>query len=372
LAYAKSIIKNEYDSRDTTLKTKYLDLKNCHALLPDFPRIPFLKHLEGYLTQINETELPSKSTIDLLIRQNRNTLGAIHGSRRLCRSQIEVAQSATLAAEDIETQAKLRSPIAPAYLHRIVEYPDGIRWKTMIPLQFLLKGWGDVTLGHQGYIHSISRNMDGPMVGESIKTRPDTNGDDYYYVGITGRNWLLRLREHIGEMQRGSRKKFHEMWRDSMGLDNVLFLSVLREVNLSFDEAMNWEEENVKKVAYGPCGLNMIEGGFAGIRELHRLRLIDRTNISLDEREIAINQFIQKYPRKGIPNPFISALWQDDDFYAKIMGARAMTLSLEQVKKIRALSQTGLSLKQITREVSALNELQVKNVISGKTYTRYK
>jgi len=74
--------------------------------------------------------------------------------------------------------------------------------------------------------------------------------------------------------------------------------------------------------------------------------------------------------RRGIPNPFIAELWKDDDFYLKVIEAREKTLSPEQVRKIRELNKFGKSIIQITQEVDALNKLQVKNVLLGRTYSR--
>lgn len=190
-------------------------------------------------------------------------------------------------------------------------------------------------------------------------------------MGITGRDWLLRLREHIGEIRRGSRKRFHTAWRESMGMNDVLFTSSLIDLNQTFEDAMNWEERNVDRVAYGPNGLNMIPGGFKGLKFLHKHRITDRINIPLEERDKAIADFVRGNPRKGIPNPFIAELWKDDEFYLKVIEARSNTLSQEQVKMIRELNELGRSVAEITKEVGALNEPQVKRVIEGKTYTRY-
>ena len=133
---------------------------------------------------------------------------------------------------------------------------------------------------------------------------------------------------------------------------------------------MNWEEIFVDKIASGPNGLNMIPGGFKGLRYLHKLRITDRVNISVEERDAAMEEYIRQHPRKGIPNPFMSKLWESDDHYLRVMEARPKTLSPEQVRQIRALGEMGWTVSQITAEVGAINEMQVKNVLSGKTYQR--
>lgn len=307
-----------------------------------------------------------------IIRHNERTIGQSCGSRRLCNSPIEIAQRSVVANRDIHTIAETKPPIAPARLHLNLVFQNEIVWKTFVPLQFILKGWGDASRGHQCYIHVISHNVNLVNSYNDLRERWKNDSDDYYYVGITGRNWLVRLSEHIGEMHRGSRKRFHTAWRESLGLTGVYFISALRDINMTYEDAMNWEEDNVDKIAYGPNGLNMIPGGFKGLQYLHTLRIIDRMDISLEERDVAIADYVRRNPRKGIPNPFIAELWKDDEFYLKVIEAREKSLSPEQVKRIRELAGVGIPVTEIARQVCALNELQVKNVLAGRTYVRIK
>jgi hypothetical protein len=198
----------------------------------------------------------------------------------------------------------------------------------------------------------------------------EADSDSYYYVGITGRNWLLRLGEHIGAMRRDSKNRFHRALRESVGMTDVLFTSLLRNVNQTYEDAMNWEEQNVDKIAYGPNGLNMIPGGFKGQRLLHKLRITPRIDITLEERDQAIAEYARQNPRKGISNPFIAELWKDDEFYLKNIEAKEKNLSADQVRKIRELDRIGWSVTEIKKEVGALNETQVKRVITRRTYNR--
>ena len=142
------------------------------------------------------------------------------------------------------------------------------------------------------------------------------------------------------------------------------------DINLTYEDAMNWEEYHVDTVAYGPQGLNMIPGGFKGLEYLHKLRITDHVNISLEERNKAIEEYVRRNPRKGIPHPFMSELWEDDEFYLRVIQARDKTLTPNQVRQIRELADMGWSVSQITKEVNALNETQVKNVLAGRTYRR--
>ncbi|MCP4459980.1 MAG: hypothetical protein GY816_18450 [Cytophagales bacterium] len=352
------------------MKSRFLDTRNCHALLPKGHGMPMGQRLEECLRQINDKHEKYRGLIDKLIEHNIKTLNKSCGSERYCDSPIEIAQGLNIGSRTINTQAIERPQKGPAKLHIIMEYENGTTWKAIVPLQFLLKGWGDANSGYQCYVHTIAHNMLRVGTFDQLQARQGTDKDDYYYVGITGRNWLHRLSEHLGEIRRGSRRRFYQAWRDSLGIKDVLFVSALMDINMTYEDAMNWEERNVDKVAYGPNGLNMIPGGFKGAKFLHEHRVTDRVGITLEERERAIDKYVRQNPRKGIPNPFISELWEDDDFYLRVIKARPKTLSPLQVRQIRALAEKGWSVSGITKEINALNETQVKNVLAGKTYQR--
>ena len=139
---------------------------------------------------------------------------------------------------------------------------------------------------------------------------------------------------------------------------------------LTSELIQKWEEIGVDRFAYGPNGLNMIPGGFKGLKFLHKHRITNRVDISLDERDEAVSEYLRRNPRKGIPNPFMAELWKDDDFYLKNIEARPKTLSPAQVRLIRELWKNDRSIADIADEVGALNEIQVKNVVAGRTYQR--
>ncbi|MEP6645795.1 MAG: hypothetical protein ABJC12_01800 [Saprospiraceae bacterium] len=349
------------------MKFKFLNARNCHALLPPSNGLPLLHQLDNCLKGINEK---SGGLIEALIKQNEKTIGRSPGSIRLINSPFEIAQNGNIPSGTVHTQAIQRNWPRPALFHSVQFYENQITWKAIVPLQFLLKGWGDANFGYQCYIQAVSHNMNQVEDFSDFKKLQERDSDSFYYVGITGRDWLLRLKEHVDEMRRGSNRRFHAAWRESMGMKHVLFTSSLMDVNQTFEGAMNWEESNVDSVAYGPNGLNMIPGGFKGLKYLHKLRITNSVNIDLEEREKAIAEYIRQNPRKGIPNPFISKLWEDDEYYLKVIEARPKTLSPDQVRMIRELNKFGRSVSEIVTEVGALNDTQVKGVIMGKTYTR--
>ena len=352
------------------MKSKFLDTRNCHVLLPSGHGLPTVQRLEECLCQINDHNKKFNGLIDGLIEHNKKTINKSVGVRRLLPIPIDIAQGINSTERTINTQALERPEKSPLLLNMLFDYDNHTSWKIILPLQYLLKGWGDANRGHQCYVHTIARNM--PRVSEvhQLIQREADQSDNFNYVGITGRNWLLRLSEHMREIHSGSRRTFYQAWRDNLGLSDVLFISQLSDINLEFEDAMNWEEIFVDEIGSGPNGLNMIPGGFKGLKFIHKYRGTGNINISLEERDKAISEFIRQHPKKGVPNPFMSELWEDDDFYLRVIEARDKTLSPDQVRQIRTLAEMGRSISQITKEVNALNEIQVKNVLAGKTYRR--
>jgi hypothetical protein len=355
------------------MKAKFLDLHNCYSLLPPVGGLPMFARLDECLQGINSQPGVLTGAIDKLIRENQRTSNISTGSARLIASPLDIAQKADLENRGVHTQAVTRPLRGPALYHTVLGYQNGITHKRIVPLQFLLKGWGDASKGFQCYVHSISENLPQSGSPEDLLRFNLRDSGNYYYAGITSRNWLLRLEEHAREMAKGSQRLFYRAWRERFEKSGILFTSFLDDVNRTYEEAMNWEEAKVDKISNDEYGLNMIPGGFKGLRLLHECRIIDDiATTSLEAKDHAIAEYCRRNPRKGLPNPFIAELWKSDDFYRKVIEAREKTLSSDQVKQIRALHAQGKSLLQIVDEVEALNEQQVRNVIRGKTYGRVK
>jgi hypothetical protein len=221
-------------------------------------------------------------------------------------------------------------------------------------------GYGDVTQGHQGYSHSIVfMEPDGGTLKEA------------FYIGVTSRNWLVRMEEHLAEMRGGSNKRFHAAWRAYAGDTNVMLSSELIVLSHTFEGIMAWEEEQVDAMMEAGKSLNMIPGGFKGLRFLHEHRLTDKVEISLEERDRAIAAYARRVGvRAGVPNLFLAELWRDDEFYLKVLAGRSDVLTPGQVLAIRDLAAKGRTPQQIFETVGARNVEQVQRVLQGKTYTR--
>ena len=363
------------------MKLKYLDESNCKELLPKDEFNIVVLQLDQYLENINQGGSGDTGLVDALIKINKDTIGK---SSRLYLKEnlIDIGLSVVCIAGDNRVRT-LNSSIPvlmnePSKLHLEYNNEKGTYWKLIIPLQYLLKGWGDANKGYQCYHHTIVENIKPAVISKTpfgtTEKYPSQNDlknlKQYTYFGITGRNWLKRLSEHLGEIRRGSNKKFHQAWRDVIGIQDVLYTSTLVNVNYSYEKAMQWEEWAVDEhgTASSPNILNMIAGGFKGFQELHKLGITKRINIKLKERDKALEEYAKRYPRKGIPAPWVKEYWKDYDNYKNYINKRSDTLSDDQVRHIRALNKIGKSPNEIVGEVGARNIRQVKDVISGKYY----
>lgn len=247
-------------------------------------------------------------------------------------------------------------------LHIQVKEDGGLARVISIPLQALMVDFGDVTKGYQGYSHSITFME---HAGEVL--------DQVYYIGVTSRNWLVRMEEHLAEVRGGSNKRFHAAWRAYAGDTSVMLSSELIVLNHTFEGVMAWEEEQVDAVMAAGKSLNMIPGGFKGLRFLHEHKLTDRVGISLDERDKAIAEYVGRSSvRARVPNLFLADLWRDDEFYLKVLAGRSDVLTPGQVLAIRELVTKGRTPQQIYEAVGARNVEQVQRVLKGRTYTRIK
>ncbi len=248
---------------------------------------------------------------------------------------------------------------ARVVVHATVARFEGTTWTISFPLQYIMKGYPKIKNQHYGYCHKIALL--------------DENGGfekEYIYVGVTGRNWLQRMNEHFSEIKSGSNKLFHQTWREFTGKKNVMLSSELVVGDHSYEQIMSWEEDFVDQYMDEGVSLNMIPGGFKGMRFLHKHRLINSEKVTLKERDKAIIEYQRQHPKAGIPNLLISELWKDDDYAAKIICGAEGRLSIEQVQEIRKLNDLGIPLEKIVEMVNARNHQQVQRVVSGETYSR--
>lgn len=365
------------------MKTKYFDMKNVYELLPVAGIGQKIKTVEEYAKKDKKVI----ALFDHLINHNKQTLNKnLPDLKRFIQGFVQVIVGGGKCRVINYADRPRYMPHLGIFHHfnagvePILSFCLASLNKLThemsiyeVQLQLLLKGWGPLHK-HHCYTHAVNFNRDNFTTDEWFNNRQKEEAlseNNKHYGGITSRHWLKRWKEHASDAKSGrSNKLFHTELRNSEQANAKTIHHRLVHTTETLDEAMNWEEEWVRRNSLYPKGLNMIEGGYAGLKFLHEHRITDRVNISLDEREDAIERYVERQARSGYDNPAIAEMWKSYDYYLKHIQARPDTLEPEQVRLIRLMSMEGASIEKITEYVGARNTAQVRRVINNKTYTR--
>lgn len=225
------------------------------------------------------------------------------------------------------------------------------KWHVSVPLNPLLKGCPDIDSTksngtHSLYIHTFDAEVPLP------------------YVGVTKQRWFDRLAQHESAARCNSPFLFHRAIRDHAGkkiYHRVMFTEI------SYDTAMKLEESWVEMMGLYPLGLNMIPGGFAGLKYLHTLGINAKT---VAERDAEVERAAGEEFIDGRANPLCAARWaMDQDFINRIICGHSGRLTTDQVRKIKMLTAVGKSAESIAESVND-NAERVSRVIRGKRYGR--
>lgn len=251
-----------------------------------------------------------------------------------------------------------------------MEFKDTKRIEYVIPLKFLLKCTSFCLEGYSNYKHTIylKRTEYEPLMlltnGELPTDAIDkltTSLDVYEYVGVTSRNWLIRLKEHLNGISSMSNKRFYKKFREELKCpDGVLKISFeLVDIVPTYKSCMDWEEKEVDREYLGIKKLNMIPGGFKGLKLLHRLGYLSRLeNLTDTEVDAAKKQYFKENPRTSLTSKFV---------YHSVF-KRSNTLdSVEEVEEIRWLCFKGMSNKEVAT-LTRRSYSQICDVISNRTY----
>ncbi|MGE4340239.1 MAG: hypothetical protein AB7E55_30445 [Pigmentiphaga sp.] len=218
--------------------------------------------------------------------------------------------------------------------------------RVAVPLNSLLKGSPDQKGTHCIYLHSIM--TDCPIS----------------YIGITKQAWFARYAQLRQAASSGSCLIFHSALREHA---NVPMTHRVLVDGLDYQSAMMLEEEFVDMFSLYPKGLNMIPGGFAGLRYLSSLGIAAR---SAAERDAEIERIANRESIDGRPNPLCAARWaSDQDFINRVICGHSGRLSVEQVRIIRLHAEFGRKVEHIAAEIGSTSK-KVRDVAAGRRYGR--
>lgn len=378
---------------------RFIDEKNALAILP----VPHnsIQELEEMLVEIDAGKQGNKDgCVSKLIEINKNTHHTKKSWGRLATSKkVDLAITYNFISFDEQEDYDKYFYSYDAWSHGTPQAPmlmlsfDRIsgrapigsletkpeqrvlsRRVVSVPLQCILKNWGNVEKGYMIYEHNLSAMDNADHQFESIS-----------YIGLTSRNWQTRYKEHQRDALTGSELLFHTSLAGVINQDGIIqrgmgpfeivrtgacLLSELQYINLSYEEAMEIEERMVERSTLYPKGLNMIPGGFAGTKYLHKLGYLKKDRATVDDRDFAAAKYLSENPIKERSAPWVQTNWENDEFYEGVIFKRNNTLNKEQVLSIRKYGNDwGFDAAVIANLVGA-NARQVRDVLSGKYYSR--
>ncbi len=116
--------------------------------------------------------------------------------------------------------------------------------------------------------------------------------------------------------------------------------------------------------------LNMVPGGKSALRYMRENNMIKSNVIPHpDKRDSIVQTWLKDHPRKGLPAPWMSEKWKDNNRAMAQICIRGDRLSIKQVQAIRQLSNQH-SAEEIASRIGAHDTQQVVRVLAGTTYSR--
>lgn len=195
--------------------------------------------------------------------------------------------------------------------------------------------------------------------------------DGFFYVGVTTRSWQKRWSEHKRAIESGSPLLFHRKYREEREKGRITYVHhKVMAITDDLEKLYATEEFLVEGHWEDQRRLNMIPGGKSGLRYLRENGLLQQSVVPMpDERDRIVSEWLKEHPRKGLPAPWVTEKWRDNDWAIAQICGRDGRLSIEQVRAIRQLAKE-YSAEEIFARIGAKNVAQVKRVLEGKTYSR--
>ena len=207
------------------------------------------------------------------------------------------------------------------------------------------------------------------------------------YVGITKQTWQERYRQHCMAMGRGSNLLFHRALRGEFCQIGIIE-HIVERAGLTEKQALEIEEKEVEKRSLHslhPKGLNMIPGGYAGLKYIHNFA--SRTGYNFDKKlssddleNILVN--VQRHSLKKHfntdaierVNSELRKLWAEDiNFRIKATTGQHNRFSYQQIKAARIWHSSGWSNEKILDYLYKMDSKkismdQLERLLKGMTY----
>lgn len=217
-----------------------------------------------------------------------------------------------------------------------------------LPLNPFLKGADPAVDNHCVYLHAFQ--TEAPLG----------------YFGITKKPWYERLKQHLKSARDGSPYLFHRAIREHQ---NVTVLHKVWMAAIDEENALRVEEDWVDMFSLYPLGLNMIPGGRAGIRYLHKLGVGHVKSAA--HRDDILESLSGQPDLQSKPNPLCAARWAADPSYVeRVICGHSGRLTAEQVRRVRMLKAFGKGSGEIQAIMGEFSRRQIDDLVRGSTYQR--
>jgi hypothetical protein len=273
----------------------------------------------------------------------------------------------------------------------------------IVPLEYLF-GFNEKAILRDGsfqlYSHTILSSDNNAALNRELNAIKETGGyntlpsvqqfhvdNALLYVGITRRTWLERYRQHCNDMRRGSNLLFHRALRGEYCRIGVLE-HIVERAGLTERQALEIEEKEVEKRSLHslhPNGLNMIPGGYAGLKCVHQFAI--RTGyrsekgfptdnleaVLVDVQKHLLKKHFKTTNIKRV-NAEIARLWaQDINFRIKATTGQQNRFSFAQIQAARIWEASGWPKDKILENLQKIDAKkigidQLERLLKGDTY----
>ena len=272
----------------------------------------------------------------------------------------------------------------------------------IVPLEYLL-GFNEQAILREGsyqlYSHSILSQDNREYINkrmEPIGASSNANGlraqQDYQknallYVGITKRTWQERYRQHCRDSGRGSNLRFHRALRGEFCQIGCIE-HIVERAGLTQRQALEIEEKEVEKRSLHslyPNGLNMIPGGYAGLKCVHEYAKRTGYNMVGELTADNLESVLVEVQRHTLNRHFnsdeleranaeIARLWAEDiQFRIKATTGQQNRFSFRQIQAARIWHACGWAEEKILEYLKRLDSKeigmdQLQRLLRGETY----
>jgi len=184
----------------------------------------------------------------------------------------------------------------------------------IVPLEYLL-GFNENAVLREGsyqlYSHTILSSDNQTAINKELASIRDNNrfadmpsvrqyhlDNAFLYVGITKRTWLQRYRQHCNDTRRGSNLLFHRALRGEF-CDIGCIEHIVERAGLTERQALEIEEKEVETRSLRslhPNGLNMIPGGYTGLKCVYNFAV--RTGYKTEKGRCFISLILTRTSKK--------------------------------------------------------------------------